>query len=336
MPALSKTGEQCRVLQRHLSARRRHAAEDGGDDARRARRRAVLPLPRAVDRGRRPRSTAAISCPRRPSSPSPLRWKRSASTARCSWRSRIPRPISNCSGRSRARRPARDRPAAPLRCGCGRTRILPARWKLSAAQRGIFARPNSRRRRQHDRRAFRRWPGRRCRSRPSLRSARAPSRRAPAARWKPQLDIALVDYTRRHRRGPADARRQSGADDDGAGARSVVSAARVVTRTAFPIQLSNREDICRPGERRDPYSLMSVVKNIIDHTAKLRSHGVWVPAQGPDDVDYVGDPSRRLIQRSPSLRANGSRERAPDDRLPRSNPGRVSKGWIASAFAKLR
>ena len=29
-------------------------------------------------------------------------------------------------------------PAAPSRCGCGRTRILPARWKRSAGHRGIF------------------------------------------------------------------------------------------------------------------------------------------------------------------------------------------------------
>ena len=40
----------------------------------------------------------------------------------------------------RAATERRRRPAAPLRCGCGRTRILPARWKISAAQHGIFAR----------------------------------------------------------------------------------------------------------------------------------------------------------------------------------------------------
>ena len=33
-----------------------------------------------------------------------------------------------------------------------------------------------------------------CRSRPNLRSRRAASRRAPTARWKPTLDVALVDY----------------------------------------------------------------------------------------------------------------------------------------------
>ena len=37
-------------------------------------------------------SMAGIFCPRKPSSPSPLRSMRSASTARCFWRSRIPRP----------------------------------------------------------------------------------------------------------------------------------------------------------------------------------------------------------------------------------------------------
>ena len=46
---------QRRLLQRHFSARRRDAAEDGRDDAWAARRRAVLPLPRAVDGGRWPR-----------------------------------------------------------------------------------------------------------------------------------------------------------------------------------------------------------------------------------------------------------------------------------------
>ena len=87
------------VLQRHLSARRRHAAQDGRDDAGRARRRAVLPLPRAVDARPTAASMAAISCPRKPWSPSPSRSKLSASMARSSRRSRTPRPISSCSGR---------------------------------------------------------------------------------------------------------------------------------------------------------------------------------------------------------------------------------------------
>ena len=46
---------QRRVLQRHVPARRRHAAADRRDDAGAARRRAVLPLPRAVDGSRWPR-----------------------------------------------------------------------------------------------------------------------------------------------------------------------------------------------------------------------------------------------------------------------------------------
>ena len=45
---------QCGVLQRHLSSPGHHAVEICGDDARPARRRAVLPLPRPVDRDRRP------------------------------------------------------------------------------------------------------------------------------------------------------------------------------------------------------------------------------------------------------------------------------------------
>ena len=44
---------QCGVLQRHVSALRHHAAEARRDDARRARWRAVLSLPRVMDRDRR-------------------------------------------------------------------------------------------------------------------------------------------------------------------------------------------------------------------------------------------------------------------------------------------
>ena len=46
-------------------------------------------------------SAAATSCRRRPWSPNRSRWRPSASTARCSSPSRIPRPISSCSGRCR-------------------------------------------------------------------------------------------------------------------------------------------------------------------------------------------------------------------------------------------
>ena len=81
---------------------------------------------------------AATSCPRKPSSPSRSPWKPSASMALSSRRSRTPRPISSCSGRCRRHQPVRRRPAAPSRCACDRTRILPVRWKRSAAQHGIF------------------------------------------------------------------------------------------------------------------------------------------------------------------------------------------------------
>ena len=107
------------------------------------------------------RPAAAISCPRRPWSPSPLRWKPSASTARSSRRSRTPRPISNCSGR------------CPQRHGCGNNE--PRLRAAAAAEPGFcrragsllpgardFPRQASWRRRQHHRRALYRWPHRRA------------------------------------------------------------------------------------------------------------------------------------------------------------------------------
>jgi hypothetical protein len=53
------------------------------------------------------------------------------------------------------------------------------------------------------------------------------------------------------------------------------------------------------------------------------------------DLLQTSDASRREIVlvclHLPSLRANGSRECAPDDRLPRSNPSNgKKKEWIAS------
>src|SRR6516165_332411 len=47
---------------------------------------------------------AAICCPRRPSSPNPLKSRPLASRARCLRRKRTPRPISGCSSRLRVRR----------------------------------------------------------------------------------------------------------------------------------------------------------------------------------------------------------------------------------------
>ena len=80
---------------------------------------------------------------------------------------------------------ARKRPAAPSRCGCGRTRILPVAWKASVATTessapeftAASARPSARA-----------LPTEVSSSplRPNWRSRPASSRPAPAARWKPR------------------------------------------------------------------------------------------------------------------------------------------------------
>jgi hypothetical protein len=41
---------------------------------------------------------------------------------------------------------------------------------------------------------------------------------------------------------------------------------------------------------------------------------------------------RKIIRRAPSLRANGSRERAPDDRLREAIDPSVQEVWIASSL----
>ena len=124
---------QRRLLQRHLPARRRHAAQDGRDDARAARRRAVLPLPRAVDRGRRPRRRrpypAGGDHGRRAVRGGGVRHRRRGLRGGARPRDQLQTVRAGAMLRLQARRQR----AAPSRCGCGRTRILPARWKRSAA-----------------------------------------------------------------------------------------------------------------------------------------------------------------------------------------------------------
>ena len=134
MPALSKTGDNAAFYSDTFRPAGVTRLKIGRDDAGRSAtaRRSFI----ATRCGPRPMAalTAAISCPRRPSSPSRSRWRRSGSTARSSWRSRIAEtnfklfgPVPRDGDRCATPR------AAPLRCGCGRTRILPARWKRSAA-----------------------------------------------------------------------------------------------------------------------------------------------------------------------------------------------------------
>ena len=109
---------------------------------------------------------------RKPSSPNRSRPTPSASTARSSSPSPIPRPTSSCSGRSRANARRQRARAAPLRCGCGRTRISPAASKRSAGSAASARRACAAASAASSARALRMdllW----CRSRPSLRSARA-------------------------------------------------------------------------------------------------------------------------------------------------------------------
>ena len=123
-------------------------------------------------------------------------------------------PVPTCGYRS-ARRPA-----APSRCGCGRTRILPARWKRFCRAARDLARPSFTAASARPSARASPMAAASSRSRPNSRSA--PAAIAPGAdgTLEAELDVALVDYTRRPRRGPAGARRQSRADDDGTGAGS--------------------------------------------------------------------------------------------------------------------
>ena len=122
------------VLQRHVSARRRDAHQARQHDARDARRRAVLSLPRAVDRGgwqgeRRPHA-AGRDCDRRAVRGRGLRRRRRDVHRRARPRDQFQAVRA---GR-RPRAPVRARPAAPSRCGCGPIRILPSASKLSAGR----------------------------------------------------------------------------------------------------------------------------------------------------------------------------------------------------------
>ena len=149
------------LVDRSRRARRRRPYPAGGDRGRRAfRGRSVRHRRRGVHGGARPRDQFQIV-------------------------------------RAGARRPrqAPKQPAAPSRCGCGRTRILPARWRHSAASAASPARRTSRRRRQHHRRALCRWPHRRAVRDRDWRSRPGRSHRAPAAWPEAELDVALVDYT---------------------------------------------------------------------------------------------------------------------------------------------
>ena len=180
------------VLQRHLSPPRHHAAQDGGDDAGLARRRAFLSLPRAVDRGRRTHQWR----------PYPARGNRGrrAFRSRCvrhRWRGvcgragprdqfQTVRACCPCDHRRQDNQP-RLRAAAAAEPGFRRRAgsVLPRARD--------FSRPAAWRRRQHHRRAFYRWPQRRA---VRHRTGRPSGTIAAGAggTLEAELDVALVDY----------------------------------------------------------------------------------------------------------------------------------------------
>ena len=150
------------VLQRYLSSRGRDAAQDGRDDARRARRRAVLSLPRAVDARPMARSMAATSCPRRPWSPKPF--EAEAFGIDGAVFAAEPDPETNfklfgpVAVRATGAKPAGRAFALRLRPNQDFAGALEAFCR----QHGIFRARHPWRRRQHHRRAFYRWPQRRA------------------------------------------------------------------------------------------------------------------------------------------------------------------------------
>ena len=185
---------------------------------RRARWRAILPLPRAVDR----RPTAAQRRPYPARRDHGRRTVRACEAVGHRWRDLHRR--AGPGDQFQAVRAGADGAAGAS--DDGRVFALRLRPNQDFAgaletfcrERGITRAQNSRRRRQHHRRALRGWPRASSRSRPSSRSAAGVIAPGASGALEADLDVALVDYTGGHRRGPADARRQSGADDDGAGA----------------------------------------------------------------------------------------------------------------------
>ena len=160
---------------------------------------------------------AAISCRKRLLSPRPLRLMPSASTARYSRRSPTPRPISNCSGRCHLRLPARETTGRAYALRLRPNQDFAGALEQFCREQRHCQRQNPRRRRQHHRRALCGWPHRRAvRHRAGDQRGRHRSR----GRWRARSRAGHCAgrLHRRPRRGPADARRQSGADDDGTGA----------------------------------------------------------------------------------------------------------------------
>ena len=162
---------------------------------------------------------AAISCRRRLLSPSPLRSKPSASTARYSRLSPTPRPISNCSGRCRLRPPARRTTSRAFALRLRPNQDFAGALEAFCRERGIVSA------KIHggvgSTIGVRFADGRIVEPFATELAIRAGVIAAGAGgALEAELDIAACRLHRRPRRGPAEARRQSGADDDGAGAGS--------------------------------------------------------------------------------------------------------------------
>ena len=223
MPALSKTGANAAFYSDTFRPAGVTRLKLGSDDARRARRRAVLPLPRAVDRGRRSCCTAATSCPRRRIVAEPFEVEAFGIDGAMFTAEPDPETNFKLFGPVAARGDRRqdDKPrlcaAAAAEPGfCRRAGRLSAGSAASCA-RGFTAAsapPSAR---------ISPMAATSCRSRPSLRSRAGDDRAGRRRHAGSGARCRAGRLSRRHRRGPADARRQSGADDDGAGARGGVS-----------------------------------------------------------------------------------------------------------------
>ena len=166
---------------------------------------------------------AATFCPRRASSPNRSRWKRSASTARCFTAEPDPEtnfklfgPVARAGTDVKAEQP-RLRAAAAAESGFCRRR-----WRRSAGSTEFCARGFTAASARTIGAHF--TDGRTVVPFATELAIKAGSDRARRRRHAAGgARCRAGRLSRRHRRGPADARRQSGADDDGAGARGGVS-----------------------------------------------------------------------------------------------------------------
>jgi hypothetical protein len=109
------------------------------------------------------------------------------------------------------------------------------------------------------------------------------------------------------------------------------SSGSVIANASEAIQGNRQELDCSqlpclvvPALSRDPYAVPSRLGSEADAFCTKQRQGLWVPAQGRDDVDDCRDSIfKQPIQVAPSLRAPAKQSRA------------TSKDWIASSQVLL-